>query len=52
MSAPSWDELEADDDVAKAEGVTAEEKDFLADVQAADTPKACSIDQPDCEACQ
>lgn len=26
--------------------------DFLSDAQAQDVPKACSLDNPDCEACQ
>ena len=37
----SWDEDTADND----EG-------FVLDAQAADVPKACSIDNPECEACQ
>lgn len=37
----SWDQPEA-----------ASEEDFLADVDGQDVPKACSLDSPDCEACQ
>lgn len=39
----SWD----DADNQQEEG-----KDFLNDVEAQDVPKACSIDNPECEACQ
>lgn len=38
----SWDEDTADND----------EEFALSSAQAADVPKACSIDNPECEACQ
>jgi hypothetical protein len=40
----SWDDAETE--------VQNEHEDFLSEVAAQDVPKACSIDQPDCEACQ
>lgn len=40
----SWDE-------AETAGAN-ESDDFLNEVSAQDVPKACSIDEPDCEACQ
>jgi hypothetical protein len=39
----SWDEPEVDGQEAD---------DFLSNVEAQDVPKACSLDNPDCEACQ
>ncbi|MBB4861545.1 hypothetical protein HNP46_000356 [Pseudomonas nitritireducens] len=41
--AMSWDDAEDSAD---------QEKDFLAGTQAEAVPQACSIDNPDCEACQ
>lgn len=38
----SWDDV--DDEVAA--------DDFLANAEAQEVPKACSIDNPQCEACQ
>lgn len=38
----SWDEP----------AVEGEADDFLLNVEAQDVPKACSIDNPECEACQ
>jgi hypothetical protein len=38
----SWDDETADNDEGFA----------LENLQAADVPKACSIDSPECEACQ
>ncbi len=38
----SWDEDEANDTA----------QDFLSNVEAQDVPLACSIDNPECEACQ
>lgn len=38
----SWDDVEDEQPAA----------DFLEDAEAQEVPKACSIDNPDCEACQ
>jgi hypothetical protein len=40
----SWDQPEGEN--------VQEVDDFLSEVEAKDVPLACSIDNPDCEACQ
>lgn len=40
----SWDDLE--------DAPESQEEDFLEEAEPTEVPKACSIDQPDCEACQ
>ncbi len=34
------------------EELESEEQDFLAETDAQEVPNACSLDNPDCEACQ
>jgi hypothetical protein len=52
MSGISWDDLEDDKLESNQAAEPSQEDDFLSGVTAQEAPKACKIDEPDCEACQ